>query len=166
MGAAVRPVRPLTAFTHGPDDLIQSGDDPAIDSLKQALAERNILVQEVREELIRAQITILELQDTVLQKETDKADAVAILGQAELILESKINYIFELVGITPDVTLWSGARHANLNARVASVMERFEDFCVMVHPSTQHIRAGKAWPSLLFAKCRKFNRLRDNGALS
>ncbi len=41
-----------------------------------------------------------------------------------------VNYIFELVGITPDVTLWSGARHAQLNARVASVLERFEDFCV------------------------------------
>ena len=40
-----------------------------------------------------------------------------------------VSYIFDLVGIKPDVTLWSGARHANLNARVASVMERFEDFC-------------------------------------
>jgi UDP-N-acetylglucosamine 2-epimerase (non-hydrolysing) len=40
-----------------------------------------------------------------------------------------VSYIFDLVGITPDVTLWSGARHAHLNARVASVMERFEDFC-------------------------------------
>ena len=40
-----------------------------------------------------------------------------------------VNYIFELVGIRPDVTLWSGARHSGLNARVASVMERFEDFC-------------------------------------
>jgi chromosome segregation ATPase len=50
----------------------------------------------VREELIRSQITVLELQDTILQKETDKADAVAILGQAELVLEGKINYIVEL----------------------------------------------------------------------
>src|SRR5688500_13808230 len=41
-----------------------------------------------------------------------------------------VSYIFELVGIKPDVTLWSGSRHAQLNARVASVLERFEDFCV------------------------------------
>ena len=54
------------------------------------------LVQSVRQELIRSQITVLELQDTILQKETDKADAVSLLGQAELVLESKINYIFEL----------------------------------------------------------------------
>jgi UDP-N-acetylglucosamine 2-epimerase (non-hydrolysing) len=40
-----------------------------------------------------------------------------------------VNYIFDLVDIRPDVTLWSGSRHAGLNARVASVMERFEDFC-------------------------------------
>lgn len=40
-----------------------------------------------------------------------------------------VNYIFDLVGVRPDVTLWSGARYANLNARVASVVERFEDFC-------------------------------------
>lgn len=75
---------------HGP------GETAETDSLKQALTEKTILVQKVREELIRAQITVLELQDTVLQKETDKADAVAILGQAELVLEGKINYIFEL----------------------------------------------------------------------
>src|SRR5690606_23841625 len=41
-----------------------------------------------------------------------------------------VSYILELVGITPDVTLWSGSRHAQLNARVASVLERFEDFLV------------------------------------
>jgi UDP-N-acetylglucosamine 2-epimerase (non-hydrolysing) len=40
-----------------------------------------------------------------------------------------VNYIFDLVGITPDATLYSGHRHANLNARVGSVMSRFEDFC-------------------------------------
>ena len=40
-----------------------------------------------------------------------------------------VNYIFELVGIKPDVTLWAGARHSELNERVSSVMTRFEDFC-------------------------------------
>jgi hypothetical protein len=54
------------------------------------------LLQSVRKELILSQITVLELQDTILQKETDKADAISLLGQAELVLEGKINYIFEL----------------------------------------------------------------------
>ncbi len=61
-----------------------------------------------------------------------------------------VSYIFDLVGIKPDVTLWSGARHANLNARVASVMERFEDFCTErfgvdpdVTPSGKDIIAGR-----------------------
>src|SRR6187402_2436737 len=67
-----------------------------IESLRRELAEKSELVQSIRKELILSQITVLELQDTVLQKETDKADAVSILGQAELVLEGKINYIFEL----------------------------------------------------------------------
>ncbi|MET0558242.1 MAG: UDP-N-acetylglucosamine 2-epimerase (non-hydrolyzing) [Solirubrobacterales bacterium] len=41
-----------------------------------------------------------------------------------------VEYIFELADIKPDVTLWAGSRRANLNERVASVMQRFEDFCV------------------------------------
>jgi UDP-N-acetylglucosamine 2-epimerase (non-hydrolysing) len=41
-----------------------------------------------------------------------------------------VEYIFELAGIKPDVTLWAGSRRAQLNERVASVMQRFEDFCV------------------------------------
>src|ERR1700742_1105256 len=41
-----------------------------------------------------------------------------------------VEYIFELAEIRPDVTLWAGSRRANLNERVASVMQRFEDFCV------------------------------------
>lgn len=64
--------------------------------LNRELQDKTELVQSVRKELILSQITVLELQDTVLQKETDKADAVALLGQAELVLEGKINYIFEL----------------------------------------------------------------------
>jgi UDP-N-acetylglucosamine 2-epimerase (non-hydrolysing) len=61
-----------------------------------------------------------------------------------------VSYIFDLVGIRPDVTLWSGSRHANLNARVASVMERFEDFCTErfgvdpdVTPTGEDIIAGR-----------------------
>jgi UDP-N-acetylglucosamine 2-epimerase (non-hydrolysing) len=61
-----------------------------------------------------------------------------------------VSYIFDLVGIKPDVTLWSGSRHSDLNARVASVMERFEDFCTErfgyepdATPSGKDIVAGK-----------------------
>ncbi len=54
------------------------------------------LVRLLREELIKTQLIVLELNDCVLAKETDKADAIAILGQVELVLEQKINYISEL----------------------------------------------------------------------
>jgi len=67
-----------------------------------------------------------------------------------------VNYIFELVNVKPDVVLWSGSRHANLNARVASVMERFEDFCYErfdipgdAPPSIDSIRAGRAPAAVL-----------------
>ena len=67
-----------------------------------------------------------------------------------------VNYIFELVNVKPDVVLWSGSRHANLNARVASVMERFEDFCYErfeisgdAPPSIDAIRSGRAPAAVL-----------------
>jgi UDP-N-acetylglucosamine 2-epimerase (non-hydrolysing) len=40
-----------------------------------------------------------------------------------------VQFIFDLADITPDVTLWAGSRRSHLNERVATVMERFEDFC-------------------------------------
>ena len=40
-----------------------------------------------------------------------------------------VAYIFELAGIKPDVVLWAGSKRSQLNERVASVMQRFEDFC-------------------------------------
>jgi len=66
------------------------------EQLRREISEKSEIVQSIRKELILSQITVLELQDTVLRKETDKADAIALLGQAELVLESKINYISEL----------------------------------------------------------------------
>jgi len=54
------------------------------------------LVRLLREEIIKTQMIVLDLNDRVLEKETEKADAVAILGQVELVLEQKINYITEL----------------------------------------------------------------------
>jgi UDP-N-acetylglucosamine 2-epimerase (non-hydrolysing) len=61
-----------------------------------------------------------------------------------------VEYIFELADIKPDVTLWAGSRRANLNERVASVMQRFEDFCVErfdidpdATPSSEDVLAGR-----------------------
>jgi UDP-N-acetylglucosamine 2-epimerase (non-hydrolysing) len=61
-----------------------------------------------------------------------------------------VEYIFELAGIKPDVTLWAGSRRANLNERVASVMQRFEDFCVErfdidpdAVPTPDDVRSGR-----------------------
>ena len=54
------------------------------------------LVQSVRRELIESQLVVLELNDQILQKQTDKADAIALLCQAELMLEQKISHIMEL----------------------------------------------------------------------
>ena len=54
------------------------------------------LIQNVRRELIEAQLVILDLNDRILQAETDRGDAVALLGQAELVSEQKISQIMEL----------------------------------------------------------------------
>jgi chromosome segregation ATPase len=67
-----------------------------IERLRRELAEKAELIQGIRRDLIHAQISILELNDTILAKETDKADAVSILGELEHQLELKVNYIFDL----------------------------------------------------------------------
>lgn len=54
------------------------------------------LVRLLREELIKTQLIVLDLNDRVLEKETEKADTIAILGQVELVLEQKLNRISEL----------------------------------------------------------------------
>jgi UDP-N-acetylglucosamine 2-epimerase (non-hydrolysing) len=61
-----------------------------------------------------------------------------------------VEYIFELAGIKPDVTLWAGSRRAQLNERVAAVLQRFEDFCVErfeidpdVPPSSEDVMNGR-----------------------
>ena len=92
---------------------MNSSPSPEVAHLQSELTEKTALVQSIRQELIRSQITVLELQDTILQKETDKADAVSILGQAELVLEGKINYIFELDRV--------------LNERIASIQKELAD---------------------------------------
>ncbi|HYC70233.1 MAG TPA: hypothetical protein VEB66_03440 [Opitutaceae bacterium] len=72
-----------------------SSESPA-DVLRRELEAKERLVQDVRKELILAQISLLELNDTVLQKETEKADAVSLLGQFEHALEQKVDHIVEL----------------------------------------------------------------------
>src|SRR5215213_6317607 len=61
-----------------------------------------------------------------------------------------VEYIFELAGIKPDTTLWAGSRRAQLNERVATVLQRFEDFCVESFdidpdaiPSQDDVMAGR-----------------------
>jgi hypothetical protein len=65
-----------------------------------------------------------------------------------------VEYIFELAGIKPDVTLWAGSRRAALNERVSSVMRRFEDFCVErfdidpdATPTHEDVLAGRQQPA-------------------
>ena len=54
------------------------------------------IIQALRRELIAGELQRLELQDRLVARDTDRADAVALLGQAELVLEEKIGYILEL----------------------------------------------------------------------
>jgi UDP-N-acetylglucosamine 2-epimerase (non-hydrolysing) len=44
-----------------------------------------------------------------------------------------VDEVFDLAGITTDIQLWSGGLRARLNERVATVMRRFEDFCVEMY---------------------------------
>jgi UDP-N-acetylglucosamine 2-epimerase (non-hydrolysing) len=60
-----------------------------------------------------------------------------------------VDEVFDLAGITTDVDLWSGGLRARLNERVATVMQRFEDFCVAMYgehdggePPADDIRSG------------------------
>lgn len=54
------------------------------------------IIQALRRELIAGELQRLELQDRLVARDTDRADAVALLGQAELVLEEKIGYILQL----------------------------------------------------------------------
>lgn len=58
--------------------------------------DHEALVRLLREELVKTQLIVLDLNDRILEKETDKADAIAILARVELVLEQKIDYITEL----------------------------------------------------------------------
>ncbi|GAB5560379.1 MAG: hypothetical protein SynsKO_20260 [Synoicihabitans sp.] len=53
-------------------------------------------IRDLRREIISAETRISELQDQITRRETERADAVALLGQMELVLEQKIGYIITL----------------------------------------------------------------------
>ena len=92
---------------------------------RQDPSERTKLVVPIvvgtRPEAIKLVPIIMALRQSELYE-----PVVVSTGQHNRLVE----YIFELADIKPDVTLWAGSRRANLNERVASVMQRFEDFCV------------------------------------
>ncbi|MBI2497635.1 MAG: hypothetical protein HYV75_06890 [Opitutae bacterium] len=73
-------------------------DSPALpaDDLRRELEAKVLLIQQIRQDLIQAQITVLELNDTIMLKETEKADAISILAELELALEAKITHIVAL----------------------------------------------------------------------
>lgn len=66
------------------------------DTLQPRSSLDPVLVETLRREVSAAELQILELKDRMLAVNTDRADAVALLGQAELLLEQKINYIITL----------------------------------------------------------------------
>lgn len=53
-------------------------------------------IEDMRRELVVDKMRIIELQDEIRLRQTDHADAIALLGQAELLLEGKIEYILNL----------------------------------------------------------------------
>lgn len=94
------------------------------DSAAKALPEHKLVVPIVvgtRPEAIKLVPIIVALRDHPTFE-----PIVVSTGQHDRL----VKYIFELAGIAPDVTLWAGSRRANLNERVAAVLQRFEDFCV------------------------------------
>lgn len=123
--------------------------------LRAELNERTVLVQQVREELIRSQIMVLELQDTILQKETDKADAVSLLGQAELVLEGKINYIFELDRVLNEQL--AGVRRELANCEAAR-QQLAQEFATAQSRLTADAKAHEAVVSDLVSKIDLVNR--------
>lgn len=113
-------------------------------ALRRELEEKALLIQNIRKELILAQITVLELQDTVLQKETDKADAVSILGQAEHALEAKINYIVELDRVLNEKLAAALARSSAAAPEIAARDQIIQDLVQKLDLANREIGATHA----------------------
>ena len=74
----------------------QQEPDSTLPSPPAEIVDDDALVTTLRREVVAAELQILELKDRMLAVNTDRADAVALLGQAELLLEQKISYIITL----------------------------------------------------------------------
>jgi UDP-N-acetylglucosamine 2-epimerase (non-hydrolysing) len=102
------------------------------------------IVVGTRPEAIKLVPIILELRESEIYQ-----PIVISTGQHHRMVQE----IFELAGITTDVTLWAGTRR-ELNERVSSVMRRFEDFCVEwfgIPPEnveTEQVLEGR-WPAAM-----------------
>ena len=102
------------------------------------------IVVGTRPEAIKLVPIILELRESDIYQ-----PIVISTGQHHRMVQE----IFELAGITTDVTLWAGTRR-ELNERVSSVMRRFEDFCVEwfgIPPEnveTEQVLEGR-WPAAM-----------------
>ena len=115
-----------------------------IERLNREIEEKTRLIQDIRKELILAQITVLELQDTILQKETDKADAISILGQAEHALESKINYIVELDRVLNEKLAAAQAAGGTGGAEIAARDQIIQDLVKKLDIANREIGATHA----------------------
>lgn len=62
---------------------------PSPDQLRQQ-------IEDLRKELVNEKMQVLELQDRLRSAQTEQGDAVALLGEAELLLEGKIEYILRI----------------------------------------------------------------------
>lgn len=60
------------------------------------VTESEDLVRSLREELIKTQLLVVGLNDKLVEKDREKNDAIAILGQAELRLESTLTSLSDL----------------------------------------------------------------------
>ena len=84
--------------------------DPETARLRRELEEKILLIQDIRKALIHSQITVLELNDTLMRKETEKIDALSILTRLEGVLEDKINHHVE--------------REHGLNQKIATLQDK------------------------------------------
>jgi chromosome segregation ATPase len=60
-------------------------------SPEQSPTEGESLITLLREELLKTQLIVLDLNDRVAERQTEKTDAVTLLAQAEVMLEAKLN---------------------------------------------------------------------------
>ena len=94
--------------------------DSTLPSPPAEIVDDDALVTTLRREVVAAELQILELKDRMLAVNTDRADAVALLGQAELLLEQKISYI-----ITLDQALNSRIRELEADRSIEAISQLY-----------------------------------------